>query len=164
MSKPIIDKFVIMQADNGVEGFYIKEYDPSNNNVQCRYNKITPEQAKTAAIIAKYDGLDAVVAFWDYQFNQMPIDFQHLIKVIYPNIEIADKATLKQPFELLALAITKTKSFTNKNCPYCGGRGWRYFGGSQVCHNCRGGGKVLPPITPQLLDDLSKHFGGGGND
>lgn len=164
MAKPIIDRFVILQAENGITGIYIKEFDPTNGNVHCAYNKITPEQAKTAVVISQTEGLDAVAAYWEYQFNQMPIDFQHLIKVIYPNIEIADKATLKQPFELLALAIAKAKTFINKTCPLCHGRGWRYFGGSQVCHNCRGGGKVLPPITPQLLDDLSKHFGGGGND
>ena len=161
MARPIIDKFIILQANNGIKGVYIKEFDPSNGDVHCRYNKITPEQAKTATVIAKYDGLDAVIAYWDYQFNQIPRDMQQLINVIFPNIDNADKLTLKTPLELLALATVKAKAFINKTCVLCSGRGWRYGGGSQICFNCHGSGKVLPPITAHLLDELSKHLRGG---
>ena len=164
MAKPILDRFVILQAENGITGIYIKEYNLTNGDVHCAYNKITPEQAKTAVVISQTEGLDAVAAYWEYQFNQLPIDFQHLIKVIYPNIETADKMTLKAPFELLALAIAKAKTFTNQTCPLCHGRGWRYSGGSQLCYDCHGSGTTLPRITPELLDTLSKHFGGGAND
>lgn len=46
MAKPILDRFVILQAENGITGIYIKEYNPTNGDVHCAYNKITPEQAK----------------------------------------------------------------------------------------------------------------------
>ena len=46
MAKPILDRFVILQAENGITGIYIKEYNLTNGDVHCAYNKITPEQAK----------------------------------------------------------------------------------------------------------------------
>lgn len=164
MAKPIINKFIVLKAENGITGFYIKEYDPTNGNIRCAYNKITPEQVKNATIVSQTEGLDANAAYWDYQFNQMPIDYQHIIKTTYPYIEKMDKSVLKAPFELLMLAIAKAKTFINETCPLCHGRGWRYSEESQICYKCHGSGTVLPKITPELLNKISEYYRGRDND
>lgn len=164
MTKTIIDKFIILKLDNGIKGYYFQAHNAEGVATHCGYSGLTPEQGKRAQVVAKYIGTDAAIAMWDYQFNELTGNKQALIRAAYPEIDTADKTTLKQPRELASLAYARAMKVISEPCPRCAGLGhYPSKLDEGICYRCYGRGKILPPITPKLLEELSKHFGGGAN-